>query len=174
MAPVIMLGDPSSSKSNALLLQNRPPAIVLLATAITPLIAAEMHAAVDGTAFERNGGRGRKNTGAGVAYLTAPLMRSPAQSISSAPKISSAAPFATNPPLIVEPHAISIPPSLTRTPPDMFAPPRTQKSPALTTTPPTTVPESGGLGAGPVLHVRRRQCPAAETRQCQTHHPHKK
>ena len=29
----------------------------------------------------------------------------------------------------------------------------TQKSPALTTTPPTTVPESGALGAGPVLHT---------------------
>ena len=36
-------------------------------------IAAETHAAVDGTAFERHGGRGRKNTGAGVANSDSPV-----------------------------------------------------------------------------------------------------
>src|SRR5258708_40363437 len=32
-----------------------------------------MHSAVDGTVFERNGGRGRKNTWAGVAYPDSPV-----------------------------------------------------------------------------------------------------
>src|SRR5678816_4351362 len=90
---------------------------------------------------------------------TAPLITLPGQtkltggtsSSAPAPMIRFAAPFATIPPLIDEPHVISIPPLLTCTPLDTFAPARTQKSPALTTTPPTTVPESGGLGGG-VLH----------------------
>jgi len=36
-------------------------------------IAAEMHAAVDGTAFERNSGRPTRGTGAGVVYLDMPV-----------------------------------------------------------------------------------------------------
>src|SRR5690349_5623692 len=36
-------------------------------------IAAETHAAVEGTAFKRNGGRGCKSTGAGVAYMDCPV-----------------------------------------------------------------------------------------------------
>ena len=37
------------------------------------LITGEMHSAVDGIAFERNGGRGLKHTWAGVAYLDSPV-----------------------------------------------------------------------------------------------------
>src|ERR1043166_4256715 len=125
----MMFGDPSSSKSKLFLLQNRPPAIVLVATAIGPLLPLRCtpplrvlrSSAMDGP----GGGR---IPGPVLLILTTPLMESPPQSISSAPKIISAAPFAVSPPLIVEAHTTSTPPGLTRTPPDTFAPPTPQKS----------------------------------------------
>src|SRR6266403_268605 len=152
IAPVIVLGFPSSSKSNALLLQTRLPAIVSAATTIGPRLALRCTPPLMVLRSSATVGGPPEAPGPVLFIWTCPLMTSPPQSNSSAPKIRVAAPFAMNPPLIVEAHTNSIPPSLTRTPPDMFAPPRTQKSPALTTKPPTTVPESGGLGAGPVLH----------------------
>src|SRR4030095_14032264 len=112
--PVTTLGEPSSSRLNALLLQNRPPEIVLVATAIGPRLPVRCTApliAPRSSAME--GAGGGKAPGPVLLILTPPLMTSPSQSISSAPKISWAAPSETTPPLIVEPHAISIPPALT-------------------------------------------------------------
>ena len=69
----MMLGEPSSSKSNALLLQNRPPAIVLLATAIGPRLPLRCTPPLMVLRSSAMEGAGAKNTGAGVAYLDSPV-----------------------------------------------------------------------------------------------------
>jgi len=82
-----------------------------------------------------------------------------------------------NPRLIVEAHTYSSRPTLTPRLPNI----RSAKEANIAGVNDHTADESAGTAGlqpfcGPpcVLHSVRRQCPAAETRQCQTHYRQKK
>src|SRR5438067_3685249 len=140
------LGFPSSSRSDALFLQNSPPAIVFLATTIGPLLPLKCTAPLT-TLFsiEIEGAGGGKTPGPVLLISTPPLMTLPGQAISSGPNRIPAAPLAMTLPLMTEAQTISIPPLVTCTPPETFAPPSTQGAPAFTTIPPTIVPDMAPL-----------------------------
>jgi hypothetical protein len=151
-----MLGIPSSTRSNKFLLQNRPPAIVLDATAITPLLPLR-RAAVDvyrSSAMEAVG----RIPGPVLLILTPVDGVTPVYFFGT--EDNSAAP--SREPAVDRGGARNRYSTLVDPRPPICSLRRGRKNRRRYDHAPTTVPESGGLGAGPV-YIPSPQRPAAET-----------